>query len=125
MVAHVKTVLNPLKTVSMLALKQNEKQAIMMMVRLLKKKYPVEKIILFGSKARGDGDDGSDVDIMLLTSRPINWKERERLIGEIFDIELECDVVISILDTTTQEWETGMFSYFPIRKNIYQDGIIA
>jgi len=125
MVTRVKTVSNPLKTVSMLDLKQNEKQAIMMAVRLLKKKYPVEKIILFGSKARGDGDDGSDVDIMLLTSRPINWKERERLIGEIFDIELECDVVISILDTTTQEWENGMFSYFPIRKNIYQDGIVA
>lgn len=116
---------NPKNKLVTLNLKDNEEKAILKAAKLLKDDFPVEKVILFGSKARGDDEEGSDIDLMLLTSRPIHWKERERIISALFDIEIEFDVVISILGTTVSEWNEGRFSSFPIRDHIYREGIMA
>ena len=120
-----KWVANPDRTLAALSLRDSEKRAIRRAVRLLKKNYPVEKVILFGSKARGDDEEGSDIDLMLLTSRPIQWKEREQMIGALFDIEIAHDVIISILDTTLEDWSDGMFKLFPIRDHIYRERVVA
>ncbi|MDM8515338.1 nucleotidyltransferase domain-containing protein [Desulfobacterales bacterium HSG16] len=113
------------KKLMMLKLDKKEEQAILKAARILKEKYPVEKVILFGSKARGDDEEGSDIDLLLLTSHPLHWKERETILGELFDIEIEFDVVISILDTSTLEWNEGIFTIFPIHDNIYHEGVVA
>ena len=120
-----KVVASPDKQLSMLKLDKKEEKAIFRAARILKEKYPVKKVILFGSKARGDDEEGSDIDLFLLTSRPLRWKERERVIGELFDIEIEFDVVISILDTAISEWYGGIFRHFPIHENIYHEGVVA
>ncbi len=118
-------VASPDRQLAMLKLDEKEERAILKAARILKKNYPVEKVILFGSKARGDDDEGSDIDLCLLTSRPLHWKERECMIGELFDIEIEFDVVISILDTAISEWYGGIFRHFPIHENIYHEGVVA
>ncbi len=56
---------------------------------MLKRDLPVTRVILFGSKARG-----VDIDLLLLTSRPIDWREREAIIDALFDIEMVYDVQI-------------------------------
>ncbi|OQY59241.1 MAG: hypothetical protein B6245_07760 [Desulfobacteraceae bacterium 4572_88] len=125
LMSNKKLVASPDKQLSMLKLDKKEEKAIFRAARILKEKYPVKQVILFGSKARGDDEEGSDIDLFLLTSRPLHWKEREHVIGELFDIEIEFDVVISILDTTISEWHGGIFKYFPIRDNIYHEGVVA
>ena len=59
-----------LKTFGELKLGMNEKEAIQEATRILKKQFPVEDVILFGSKARGDSDPESDIDLLLLTKSP-------------------------------------------------------
>jgi predicted nucleotidyltransferase len=39
----------------------------------------VEKIILFGSRARGDARPDSDYDILVVVKREIGWRTRRRL----------------------------------------------
>jgi len=116
---------DPDKKLAMLKLNKNEVKAIRKTVGILKNKYPVKQVVLFGSKARGDDVEGSDIDLLILTSRTLHWKEREAVINEIFDIEIEFDVVISILDTALSEWNHGMFSSFPIRESIFHEGVSA
>ncbi len=57
----------------------------------------LKKIILYGSYARGDFNDSSDVDIMILTDCTFEEIEEYRdIISDIaFDIELENGIVIS------------------------------
>lgn len=40
----------------------------------LQKQYHVEEIALFGSYARGDQTDDSDLDILVTLSAPLGWK---------------------------------------------------
>jgi predicted nucleotidyltransferase len=112
-----------MKTLDDLALRRNEKEAIREATRILKERFPVKEVILFGSKVRGDDDEESDIDLMLITTRPIEWRERKEVIHDLFAIELANDVVISILDVTVSDWETGIFTVFPIREEIVREGV--
>ncbi|RLB35008.1 MAG: hypothetical protein DRH12_16980 [Deltaproteobacteria bacterium] len=112
-----------MRTLDDLILKDNEKEAIREATRMLKGRFPVKDVILFGSKARGDDNPESDIDLLLLTTRPIHWRERRSIIHALFDLGMRYDVIFSILDTTELEYERGMFRAFPIYEEIKRDGV--
>ena len=112
-----------MKTIDAVITKDNEKEAIREAARMLKNNFPVKQVILFGSKARGDDDEESDIDLFLLTSRPMDWKERESMLDELFDIEMKYDVIISLIDATEPEWRDGVFSIMPIHEVISKEGL--
>ena len=106
------------------SLNRNERNAIEAAVEALKRQFPVEKIILFGSKARGDSDPYSDIDLLVVTSRPTHWKE-ERAIGDVlFDLGMEHDVIFSPLFASSEEWESGIFREFPVYREIIEEGTV-
>jgi predicted nucleotidyltransferase len=55
-----------MKNLEDLKLRNNEREA----TRMLKEEFPVKGITLFGSKARGDSDEESDIDLFLVTKQP-------------------------------------------------------
>lgn len=112
-----------MKAFSELKLGTNEKVAIQEATRILKKEFAVEDIILFGSKARGDSDPESDIDLLLLTKRPLDWKERHEIVDAIFDVEMKYDVVISIIINTLHDWHDGVCTALPIHDEISREGV--
>jgi predicted nucleotidyltransferase len=114
-----------MKTIDDLALSDKEKNAIREATRRLKEKFPVKEVILFGSKARGDSDEESGIDLLLVTSRSIHWKERQAIIHALFDLGMKHDVIFSILDTTESDFNKGIFTAFPIYQEIIREGVPA
>ncbi len=43
----------------------------------------VEKIILFGSRARGEGREDSDWDILIVTREKLDWKTERKFFSEV------------------------------------------
>jgi predicted nucleotidyltransferase len=68
-----------MKTIDDLPIKQYERRAIIEAARLLKDRFSAREVILFGSKARGDDDEESDIDLLVLTSQPVSWNERKAI----------------------------------------------
>lgn len=114
-----------MRTLDDLSLKEREKKAIREATRLLKAKFPVKEVVLFGSKARGDDDPDSDIDLLLVTTRSLDWRERQAIIHALFDLGMENDVIFSILDTTESDFDKGIFTAFPIYKEIKKEGVAA
>jgi predicted nucleotidyltransferase len=58
----------------------------------------LDKVILYGSHARGEYDTDSDIDIMVLADIPAQdrLKEREKIRSLTGDLDLEYDVVLSV-----------------------------
>ena len=113
-----------MKTLAKTTLIQNEREAIEVAVEKLKTKFPVDKIILFGSKVRGDSDKHSDIDLLIITSHPLHWKDEKVIVEELFDIGLEYDVIFSPLFASNSEWESDLFLQMPVYQEIIKDGAI-
>jgi predicted nucleotidyltransferase len=59
------------------------------------------KIILYGSKARGDYDKESDIDLLVVVNN-LDLATSEIISSIVYDIELEYEFVISVHDYSTQ-----------------------
>ena len=76
-----------------LKLNKKEKQALRELKEKFTEIFPDEDIILFGSKASGDLDPESDIDLLILIEEPINSKIEEEINSIAYEIELKYDVV--------------------------------
>ena len=114
-----------MKSFESASLMKNESEAIEAAIRMLKSKFSVSKIILFGSKARGDHDEHSDIDLLVVASKLLHWKEEKAIVGALFDIGMEYNVIFSPLFTSVDEWENGIFTEFPVYQEISRDGAVV
>jgi len=59
------------------------------LVQEIKQKYPVESIYLFGSFARNEIHEGSDVDLLIVGDFPGRFHERAGLVWDMTDLPVE------------------------------------
>jgi len=85
----------------------------------------LDKVILYGSYARGDNTDESDIDIMVLADIPLEARghEREKIRLLLDYIDLDLDVVLS-LNVTDCETFNKFLPIEPFYKRVLSDGVI-
>lgn len=85
----------------------------------------LRKVILYGSYARGDYNDNSDVDIMVLTT--LTDSEIEKVETKIFDLafdyEMEYGIEISVV-VKNEEHFNYWLGALPFYNNIQKEGIL-
>ncbi len=82
----------------------------------------LSQVILFGSHARGDFHDDSDIDILiLLKDETIScYQEIRRMSPLVTDLNLSHNILLSVLPDTEGRYEK---SQIPIFQEIKRDGI--
>jgi predicted nucleotidyltransferase len=79
------------------------------------------KVILFGSRARGEAREDSDWDFLILTSKEVTPNLEDEFRVKLYGLELEYEQVISSVIENEQNWKNYLNSEF--YKNIQTDGI--
>ncbi len=90
----------------------------------LNKQYPgaVQEMLIYGSKARGQGHAESDLDMLLIVKDDAAALKRDlRWIGYLF--AAKTDVLPSILAYTQEEWESRKRSDSSFRKAVERDAV--
>ena len=83
----------------------------------------LKAIYLYGSYARGDYRQGSDVDVMILLKDYRNyWKEYQRSSDYVSDISLKYDVTVSYIIIKEIQWKEADK---PVLRNIRREGLPA
>lgn len=69
-------------------------------------------LLLYGSYARGDAREGSDIDLVLLLDGPVDTvQEMLRLEPVAWPLSLENDIVLSVFPVSFQAYESGETSF--------------
>ncbi len=79
------------------------------------------KVILFGSRARGEAREDSDWDFLILTSQDVSPALEDEFRTKLYELELEYEQVISSVIENDQNWENYLNSEFYM--NVQTDGI--
>jgi predicted nucleotidyltransferase len=85
----------------------------------------LKAVYLYGSYARGDYREGSDVDVMILLKNYRNyWNEQKKISQMASDISLEYDITVSCVFIKELEWKTAI-NEKPLIYNIHKEGLPA
>ena len=84
----------------------------------------LDRIILYGSYARGDNTEESDIDIMILLNCDRDELEelRDRTYEMANDISLDEDVFLSILLRDKKHFQENQ-DFLPFYQNVVRDGV--
>ncbi len=114
-----------MRSVEHIPLATPDREAVRRAAAILKERFPVERVVLFGSKARGTGSPESDIDLLVLTSRPLNQAAKAAIVEALYDVQLELGVVLSTLVASAEEWDHGYFQALPIRDEVEREGALV
>jgi predicted nucleotidyltransferase len=92
--------------------------------RALEDQYPgvVARMLIYGSKARGEDHANSDLDVLLIVKNDTSGRKRElRRIGYL--LAATSDVVPSILAYSEDEWERRRKSGSSFRQAVERDAV--
>ena len=99
-----------------------EKAALSELKKVLRERYGVTSVLVYGSKARGDDSPDSDIDVMIVLDD--YTPQIEMTIDEIvYDINLDHDCLISVVIFGRRELEEGPMAESPLYKRILAEGV--
>jgi len=105
-------------------LDQNQLKALTKIKEQVMQHFELENIIIFGSAARGEVDDESDIDLLILTKKPVDRMRRYLITDIVFSVNLEYGTNFSTLVTDVGNWQEGMISVLPIKEEIIRGGVV-
>lgn len=91
--------------------------------RILADNLPVARVVLYGSKVRGDDRSDSDIDLLILTSRPLSVAEGFQVTDLLQPVQHRHHCIISPLRLSADEWYHGVYQVLGIRHEIDRDGV--
>jgi len=104
-------------------MKEKDKQIATRIRNEIKLIDPNAKVVLFGSRARGDAKKDSDWDLLILIDS-LNIREKEDLFRDrIYDLELETGEIISLFVYNNKVW-TSRHKITPLYKSIKKEGVV-
>jgi predicted nucleotidyltransferase len=102
----------------------NERAALSALVTRLREQYGDQllRVVLFGSKARGDSDSESDLDVLILVNDG-DWRFQDAVALVAFDPMIEYGVVLSPLVVNAADYRWWQEHHAPIYRNVSREGI--
>ena len=89
----------------------------------IKRIDPKAKVVLFGSRARGDARKDSDWDLLILIDSQSIREKEDLFRDKIYDLELETEEIISMFVYNNKDW-TSRHKITPLYKSIKKEGVV-
>lgn len=101
----------------------NERAAVEQLKQKLSRDFGLAKLILFGSKARGDSHRESDLDVLIVLRDEFDWRTKHAIFDVCFDIGLEHDVVFQPVVLSRARYDDPLTKATPLCQNVAEEGV--
>lgn len=102
-------------------LSSKEKDALDKLAKTFRERFGAEEVILYGSAARDELDQGSDIDLLIVLPE-VNWEIEKDIIQNCFAAELKCDRIFSVTCYSVDELEHSPLRVSPLILNARKEG---
>ena len=81
----------------------------------------LQRVLLFGSEARGEAREDSDVDLLVLLAGPVQLgKDLETIVEALYPLQMELDSPIHALPVPAETFEAGEYSLY---REVKREGV--
>ena len=102
---------------------QDKNHILQLIKKSVSETAPGATLILYGSYARGDNREDSDIDLLVLIDKDkITFEDRMKITSPLYRIELESGIIISSFFYPRKAWETKHM-VTPFYENVTREGI--
>lgn len=113
-----------MKKICEIHLSENERTIIGKISNAVNAVIPGSSVIFYGSRARGNPQEHSDWDILILTDT-VTPEIKDSIYDALYDIELEYNIIIGPLILPRDEWDSKRFKNHPIHERIDEEGVLV
>jgi len=99
-----------------------EKQILETFANLVRKKVSLNSIVLFGSRARGDSESDSDMDVLVVVD-DLTEKDEDYISECAWEAGFESGIVVVPVVFSRVEWEDGPERYSLLAEAVKSDGV--
>jgi predicted nucleotidyltransferase len=85
---------------------------------------PSAKVILYGSRARGEAEPESDYDLLIITDGEVNLRREDVFRKKMYPIEMETGAVLTVILVSSKDWNSALYAAMPFYQNIQRDGVV-
>jgi predicted nucleotidyltransferase len=85
---------------------------------------PDADVILYGSRARGDANEYSDYDILILVNGDAGLPLEQKIRSNVYPLELDSGAVLTLFVYSRQQWDTPLYRAMPFHENVDRDGVL-
>ena len=113
-----------MRTLDQINIAATDRLAALEAAEFVKSSFPVEQVILFGSKARGEGGSDSDIDLLILTrGEPPKGMSRE-MWRHFWQIQKNRNVMLSTVVVSMDQWQHGVYQAMLLKSEVERDGVV-
>jgi uncharacterized protein len=103
-------------------LKPNELEGLLKLKEALTRDFRLVELRLFGSKARGDSDPESDIDVLIVLEE-LNREISKQVSALCCDLSVDHHVVIAPILYSLSEFTTARTRITPFYRNVEREGV--
>ena len=100
----------------------DEEKAIRELAGQLRHEFGAKQVVLYGSAARGDMDEGSDIDLFVVIPE-YSWEVEKRISNACFDVDLEIGRVVCPVLISEHEIENSPLRASPLVAAVADEGV--
>lgn len=98
-------------------------QILSKIINVVNTTVPNSELYLYGSRARGNHDEFSDWDLLILiNSNKVSFDYETRIMDAFYEIELETGEVFTPMVYSKNDWLEN-YSFTPLFENIQKEGV--
>jgi len=90
---------------------------------LLSQRVALYRLVVFGSRARGDADPESDIDVLVILNGPNKPKARRHISDCAWEAGFKYGLVVSPIVVSRDNWENGPEKYSLLAQAVEEEGI--
>jgi len=89
----------------------------------VEKQFPESRLVLFGSRARGDANPESDMDVLVIINGPVGAHERASVSECAWEAGFEEGIIVVPITVSREEWEKGPLASSLLALAVSKEGV--